>query len=172
MNKFFGHLKTVLKHRHYVFINCCKCGIVIQGLFHDLSKFSFIEFWEGVKYYKGTSSPIDECKRVNGYSNAWFHHKGINKHHCEYWMDNFDKGGEAIKMPFKYAVEMFCDYMGAAKSYLGKNFNWKSEYDWWQKIRLVRIMHKDVRTFIDKCIEYVVTHEKMPSYKELKKMYY
>lgn len=40
-----------------------------------------------VKYYTGHHSPIAECRRQNGYSNAWIHHKNRNKHHIEYWYD-------------------------------------------------------------------------------------
>ena len=39
---FFGHLHTVNQHRLKVFILCCKAGIPIQGLLHDLSKYSLI----------------------------------------------------------------------------------------------------------------------------------
>ena len=65
--------------------------------------------------------------KENGYSKAWQHHKGRNPHHYEYWMDNFDKGGEATEMPWKYKVEMICDYLGAARAYMGKNFSYRGE---------------------------------------------
>ena len=83
MNKFFGHLKTVCKHKYYVFKYCCKAGIPVEGIFHDMSKFSPIEFWESVKYYQGNRSPIDACKEENGWSACWLHHKGRNKHHYQ-----------------------------------------------------------------------------------------
>lgn len=87
----FRHFKKVCTHKRWVFYYCCKVGIPFQGLVHDLSKLSPTEFWESVKYYQGTSSPIDACKKENGWSAAWMHHKGRNKHHYEYWQDNFDK---------------------------------------------------------------------------------
>ena len=102
-----------------------------RGLTHDLSKFSPIEFFESVKYYQGTSSPINAAKADKGYSNAWFHHKGRNKHHYEFWMDNFDNGGENIIMPYKYWVEMVCDYLAAARAYQGEKFSYQGEYNWW-----------------------------------------
>lgn len=88
----FRHFKKVCTHKRWVFYYCCKVGIPFQGLMHDLSKFSPTEFLESVKYYQGTSSPIDACKKENGWSVAWMHHKGRNKHHYEYWQDNFDNG--------------------------------------------------------------------------------
>jgi len=149
--KFIGHLKTVTKHRYYVFKNCHYAGITMRGLIHDLSKLNPIEFFEGVKYYKGTSSPIDECKKINGYSMAWLHHKGRNKHHFEYWVDHLYNGAEPIKMPYKYAIEMFCDYLGAGQAYSGKNFTYKGEMDWWTN-RMVNnpnmVIHPQTKLFI------------------------
>ena len=72
----FKHFAKVCVHKHCVFYYCCKVGIPLQGLTHDLSKFSPTEFFESVKYYQGTSSPIDACKEENGWSAAWMHHKG------------------------------------------------------------------------------------------------
>ena len=77
------HLALVSRHRHRVFINCCRCGIPVRGLLHDLSKFSPIEFWRGASYWQGTYSPTEEERRDIGYSLAWMHHKGRNRHHFE-----------------------------------------------------------------------------------------
>ena len=85
LSNFFLHLKKILVHKYWVFYFCCKAGIPWQGITHDLSKFSPVEFWESVKYYQGNRSPIDACKEENGYSMAWQHHKGRNPHHYEYW---------------------------------------------------------------------------------------
>lgn len=156
MNKITGHLKTVCKHKYYVRKYCFMAGIPLRGILHDLSKFSPTEFIESVKYYQGYRSPIDACKEVNGWSKAWMHHKGRNTHHYEYWMDNFDKGGQPIKMPFKCAVEMLCDYLGAGEAYQGKNFSFTSEYDWWlNKISKGITMHKDTITFINTALEHL-----------------
>ena len=61
----FKHFHTINKHRFKVFILCCRVGIPIQGLVHDLSKYSYEEFWESVKYYQGDYSPIKNCKKEN-----------------------------------------------------------------------------------------------------------
>ena len=53
-----GHFRTITKHRWMVFKLCVKVGEPWRGLVHDLSKYSPTEFWEGVKYYTGTHSPI------------------------------------------------------------------------------------------------------------------
>ena len=65
-SKAIGHFKTICKHKYWVFHYCKMAGIPWRGIVHDLSKFSPTEFCESVKYYTGTSSPIDECKKDIG----------------------------------------------------------------------------------------------------------
>jgi hypothetical protein len=144
------HFKTICKHKYWVGHYCFKAGIPWRGITHDLSKFSPIEFWESVKYYQGTSSPIDACKKANGWSKAWLHHKGRNDHHYEYWQDNFDKGGEALLMPKECAIELVCDYLGAGRAYMGKEFTYASEYKWWAAKRSNPLaMHPKIKEFIE-----------------------
>ena len=119
------HFNLVNKHRFKVFKLCCKAGIPFRGLIHDLSKYSPVEFFESVKYYDGRYSPITNCKKENGYSNAWLHHKGRNKHHHEYWYDYAAPEKTPI-MPYKYTVEMICDTLAAGMTYQGKN--WTKDY--------------------------------------------
>lgn len=152
MNKFLGHLKTVLKHKKNVAHYCFICGLYKQGLLHDMSKFSPTEFWESVKYWQGTRSPIDACKEDKGYSLAWFHHKGRNKHHWEYWMDDYEKGFIPKKMPYKYMLEMICDYLGAGRAYKGKDFSMDAEYAWWQTKKDKVKMHQDTFNAVDKIL--------------------
>ena len=145
----FGHLKTVLIHKYWVFYYCCKLGIPWQGLLHDLSKFSPYEFIESVKFYQGGKrSPIKAAKEIKGYSIAWQHHKGRNKHHYEYWTDNYDKGTTCIKMPYNYALELIADYLGAGKAYNGRGFNFKDELDWWRNHVKTIKMHDETKAFV------------------------
>lgn len=76
-----GHFCTITKHKLMVMGNCFRVGLYRQGLLHDLSKYSWEEFKTGVKYYQGTRSPNAAEKDDVGYSAAWLHHKGRNKHH-------------------------------------------------------------------------------------------
>ena len=84
---FIKHFITITKHRHKVLVYCFRCGLYRQGLVHDLSKYSFTEFIPGAKYCTGSRSPIYFERQDKGYSLAWLHHKGRNKHHPEYWID-------------------------------------------------------------------------------------
>ena len=117
--KILKHFKTVYTHRKYVRRLCFKCGLYKQGLLHDLSKYSLTEFITSVKYLTGNKSPLENEINNIGYSEAWLHHKGRNKHHYEYWIDQSHGAPEIIcDMPIKYIFEMFCDRVGACKAYL------------------------------------------------------
>lgn len=121
--KLIRHLHNVNIHRFYVFKLCCKVGIPFQGLTHDLSKYSLSELIPSVKYFTdGKKSPLAEEKNIKGYSLAWLHHKGRNKHHFEYWYD-YDARVKTPIIPFKYMKEMICDRVSASKVYYKGNYN-------------------------------------------------
>ena len=127
----FKHIGLVIRHKHKVFINCAKCGLIFRGLVHDMSKFSPTELFESARYYQGNRSPIGVCRRENGVSLAWLHHKGRNKHHIEYWLDP-DCTVTPI-MPYKYAVECICDKLAATKTYKGKDYSPEKLIEHWEK---------------------------------------
>jgi hypothetical protein len=161
-NLFFNalkHFKLITTHKFYVFKNCCRAGLYWQGIVHDLSKYSFVEFWESIHYYTGVDSPINACKKANGMSKAWLHHKGRNPHHYEYWQDNFDKGGTPLQMPFKYALELVCDYLAAGQAYGKKNFTMESEYKWWlNKCEQPIAMHPQTKIFVNDMLYIMFTN--------------
>ena len=129
------HFRKIQKHRKYVRQYCFWAGIPWRGITHDLSKYSPTEFWESVKFYVGTSSPIDEAKKQQGYSRAWLHHRGRNSHHWAYWADNFSEGFTVYPMPKNDFVEMVCDFLAAGKAYSEGNFSYVKEYEWWKRER-------------------------------------
>ena len=129
------HFNTITRHRHKVIYHCAKCGILWQGLRHDLSKYSPTEFIPGARFYLGDRSPTEAERREYGYSKAWMHHKGRNKHHFEYWTDyNIETHKmEAVEMPLKYVKEMFCDRVAAGKIYLGDKYTDHNPIDYFEK---------------------------------------
>lgn len=118
------HFCTITKHRWKVRGGCFRVGLYWRGLVHDLSKYSPSEFISGAKYYQGTRSPNSREREVVGYSAAWMHHKGRNKHHYEYWTDIDIKTHtyQPVQMPRKYFIEMITDRVAACKTYHGKNY--------------------------------------------------
>lgn len=124
MGHFWKHLKTITHHRRLVRRGCFRVGLYWQGLTHDLSKFSPIEFWTGVRYYQGSRSPNTAEREEKGYSEAWMHHKGRNKHHFEYWTDinPATRRYEPVEMPRRYLAEMVMDRIAACKTYQGSAY--------------------------------------------------
>ncbi len=124
-----AHFRTITRHKWLVMKGCFAVGLYRQGIFHDLSKYSPEEFLVGAAYYQGNRSPNNAEREAKGYSSAWLHHKGRNKHHYEYWFDYDAKGKHdvegalvSIKMPGRYVVEMFMDRIAASKVYRGSAY--------------------------------------------------
>ena len=134
MIKAIKHFNLITRHKWKVFKLCVRAGVPWRGLVHDLSKYSPTEFIESAKFYIGDHSPINEAKKTNGYSKAWLHHKGRNKHHYEYWFDA-KSPDRAPVIPYKYAVEMVCDTLAAGQTYLGKKWNNSSQLEYWNRTK-------------------------------------
>ena len=142
---FFLHLHTINRHRRLVRRGCFKVGLYWQGLTHDLSKYSPTEFLQGVRYFQGTRSPNVAERMDKGYSEAWLHHKGRNKHHFEYWTDYSFKTGkplEYVEMPRKYFVESIMDRIAASKVYRGKTYTDAAAYEYLTTRESERHMHE------------------------------
>lgn len=136
------HFCTITRHRWKVRSHCFRVGLYWRGLTHDLSKYSPTEFWTGAKYYQGTRSPNSYERELYGYSAAWMHHKGRNRHHFEYWTD-YGVSGEGIigvEMPKKYVAEMFCDRLAASKVYRGQDFQPGDPYQFFQYGKKKRLL--------------------------------
>ena len=151
MNRFYGHLSTITRHKIKVTFLCFRCGLYAQGIKHDLSKYSPVEFWAGVRYYQGNRSPIDREKEVKGYSLGWLHHKGRNKHHFEYWTDYNPKTRrmEAVEMPLKYVKEMFCDRVAAGKIYLDDKYTNDNPIEYFLKGNAKTSMHPNTAKLLE-----------------------
>lgn len=155
MNKFMGHFMTITRHKLGVTKLCFRCGLYKQGLLHDLSKYSFVEFSAGVKYFQGNRSPIDKEKEVNGYSLGWLHHKGRNKHHWEYWLDNAYHGIKPIEMPTNYVVEMFCDRVVASRIYQKEMYHDDSALNYYLNGIPHIIMHENTAELLHHLLQYL-----------------
>lgn len=151
----FNHIKTVFRHKWKVFKCMAQCGHPIQGFLHDWSKFSPTEFIESVKYYQGYRSPIDKAKEVQGYSMAWFHHRGRNPHHSQYWVDISFGEIKPCRMPWKYLLELICDGIAAGQIYLGDKWTRHSPLEHWHTKDYRSFYHPETKAMITKCYEYI-----------------
>ncbi len=150
----FGHFRTITRHRHKVMQHCFRAGIPWRGMLHDLSKYSPTEFIPGAKYYQGTRSPNEKERELFGYSLAWMHHKGRNRHHFEYWCDYNPetKLNEPVKMPLKFVVEMFCDRVAAGKIYQGKSYTDRSPLEYFLRGKDRRRIHPETSQMLEKLL--------------------
>ena len=153
MGKAYQHFKTITHHRHEVIRNCRRAGILWQGLKHDLSKYTPTEFLEGARHWQGDRSPNDKAREVKGYSQAWMHHKGRNRHHFEYWSDYsaYDKIMRPVKMPVRYVAEMFCDRVAASKTYQGSAYTDRHPLEYFERGRARRttLIHPETSDLIE-----------------------
>lgn len=154
----FKHFCTITRHKNLVLIGCFKIGLYKQGILHDLSKYGPTEFLVGCKYYQGYMSPNNAERLDKGYSSAWLHHKGRNKHHLEYWIDYAvaeDSDGDdhttmvGMKMPIKYVCEMFIDRVSASKNYLKDKYTDNSPLTYYEKSYTHYIINEDTAALLE-----------------------
>lgn len=153
--KWLSHLSTINHHKWLVMKYCFRLGLVKQGLLHDLSKYSPVEFLVGAKYFQGFQSPNNMERKLKGYSSAWLHHKGRNKHHLEYWIDYAMDGQHSLagmEMPTKYVVEMFCDRVAASRNYRKEKYSDSDPYDYYMKSRDHYVLHPKTRALLEKML--------------------
>ena len=122
--KAWQHFKTITHHKWLVLCGCFRVGLYWQGITHDLSKYSPTEFRAGAIYFQGNRSPNAAEREDKGYSEAWMHHKGRNRHHYEYWTDinRQTRQYASVEMPRKYLVEMVMDRRAACMVYQGERY--------------------------------------------------
>lgn len=170
--KAWQHFCTITYHKFLVAQGCFRVGLYKQGILHDLSKYSITEFRVGAKYFQGTRSPNNAEREDIGYSTAWLHHKGRNKHHFEYWID-YASDGEGnlagMKMPDKYIIEMFMDRIAASKVYMKEKYTDRSplEYYNWGKGRV--ILHEHTRELLEQCLEMLAEQGEEKTFSYIKK---
>ena len=166
------HFATITKHKWIVFKLCCKAGEPWRGFMHDWSKYSPTEFWESAKYYTGKFSPIHACRKINGYSKAWLHNKGRNKHHHEFWYD-YATVEKTPVMPYKYAVEMICDNLAAGIVYNGKKWTNSTQLEYWTKVESKKRVNPKINKFAKEIFKQISEQGINPVIKKknLKKVY-
>lgn len=156
MGNAWQHFLTITHHKRLVAQGCFQVGLYKQGLLHDLSKYSPTEFRVGARYFQGDRSPNNAEREDIGYSSAWLHHKGRNKHHYEYWIDYSAKeikGGMApAKMPEKYVVEMLMDRIAACKTYHKDTYTDRDALDYFNKGKEHAMMHPETKALLEKLL--------------------
>ena len=169
------HFCTINHHKILVMRGCFQVGLIRQGLLHDLSKYSPTEFIVGCKYYQGNMSPNNAERKDKGYSSAWLHHKGRNKHHMEYWIDygvpdeGGDKGLCGMKMPLRYVVEMYIDRVSAAKNYQKGAYTDRSPLEYYENGKSIHILHPNTRELLERLLTMLAEEGEEATYKYIRR---
>lgn len=166
--KALEHFRTITKHKIIVMKECFRVGLYRQGLLHDLSKYSWTEFRVGCRYYQGTGSPNNAEREEKGYSSAWLHHKGRNKHHYEYWIDYSLDGKKILagmKMPVNYVVEMFLDRIAASKVYKGSRYKDTDPLEYYMNGKAGDLMHPETRALLERLLRMLAEQGEDKTYR-------
>lgn len=134
IKRFFTYLSYLLRHKYYVFLECCKYGIFWRGIKHDASKFLPSEFFPYMNHF---GDGIQRGRDKTGYykaddvgdpnfERAWFLHQKRNDHHWQYWVQPTDGGRiKVLEMPLDARKEMVADWRGAGRAQGTPNtLNW------------------------------------------------
>ena len=94
---------------------------------------------------------------MTGVSRAWLHHKGINKHHFEYWIDYIINEDGSVgfggnKMPKRYVAEMFCDRVAASRVYKGDEYTDAAPYEYYVNSKGVLMIHPETGRELEKML--------------------
>ena len=149
------HFYTITQHKFLVMRYCFQVGLYRQGLLHDLSKYSPEEFWTGMRFYQGTRSPNAAERELFGFSKAWLHHKGRNKHHFEYWIDvsvNKEAGLVGNRRPMLFVIEMVMDRIAACRVYKGKEYTDSAPWEYYEKTRQFITIHPETRALLERLL--------------------
>lgn len=116
---------------------------------HDASKDDPVEF---DAYRDHFYDPEKNPKSGNeAYNMAWNHHQKSNPHHWQYWClinDVDEPQVQPLDMPFKYIVEMLCDWQSAGQHY------GNTAYDWYHKQKNKMKLSENTRKIVEKYIGY------------------
>lgn len=156
------YLQSQLRHKWFVFLECCKLGIPWLGIIHDWSKFLPSEWLGYARYFYGhypslAEIPGDWRFRVlsredveRQFDIAWLHHQHRNKHHWQRWLLTLDSARSdgklfPLPMPDRYRREMLADWRGAGRAYGNPN-----TAEWYMQNRNQMQLHDDTRLWIER----------------------
>lgn len=114
------------------------CNVTI----HDQSKY-FEEEFEGYRQYFYPCS--NEKKDEKIFNDAWEHHYNINKHHPEFWVNEYTN--EPEDMPIIYIAEMLLDWEAMSMKF-GDN-----TYEYYMKNRDKKPFSDNTKKIIDSVID-------------------
>ena len=127
---------------------------------HDESKYSYEEYDAYDAYFYGKKNK--EVKEDFNY--AWLHHIHENPHHWQHWVlvnDDPEEGTIALDIPYKYAIEMICDWW----SFSWKTGNLYEIFDWYENHKKRMILSKNTRELVEQILGQI--KEKLDEQKDI-----
>lgn len=120
LQAYFKYHWYLLRHRWFVFVECCKVGIPFRGLVHDLSKYLPDEFFPYMYWFYVKKNPDNVRLYEEQFHMAWLRHQKRNPHHWQWWLLTMDKGQTVrMWMPIRVRKEMLADWRGASRAITG-----------------------------------------------------
>ncbi len=145
------YLRYIVEHKWFVFVECCRLGVPLLGLVHDLSKFLPGEWTPYALSFYGPWKYKERPRWLKlAFDLAWNRHQKVNKHHWQAWVLLEDDGGIIpLPMPDKYRRELLADWKGAGRA-VGKPDTkaWYLE----QRAKGRQVFHPDTRTWIEEML--------------------
>lgn len=155
--KYVKYLRYVIRHKWFVFVECCRLGIPWLGVVHDISKFRLDEFVPYANHFYGNGGNIKKGRDETGYYKphdtgnekfemAWLLHQKRNKHHWQWWVSPCDREEvKVLDMPLKYRKEMLADWRGA-----GKAQGTPDTLAWWNKNKSKIKLHDNTARWVER----------------------
>lgn len=146
MNHLLYHGWYIVRHKWFVFVECCKLSVPLLGILHDISRLrpsEFLPYLASAPYSKDNKP----ASIANAFEFAWNDHQHRNKHHWEYWVhfDYHDHSMRILPMPDRYRREMLADWRGAARAKRSKMTVW----EWYTVNQSRMLLHPQTRTWIE-----------------------
>jgi len=149
MRMHWTNLRYILRHKWFVFLECCKLGIPWLGIVHDWSKFRLSEWMPyALSFYGGWEYNKRPQWMKDAFDVAWNYHQKRNKHHWQYWLltnDSDEPQTIALPMPDCYCREMLADWRGAGKAITGKD----NTPIWYKEHKSKMHLHSETREWIE-----------------------
>ncbi len=162
MRRYIKYLWYVIRHKWFVFLECCKYGLYWRGLVHDWHKLLPSEFMPYARFFYAPDGGPAQRRDDTGYykptdtgddafDKAWLLHQKRAPHHWQWWVLPEDNGGEKVlKMDHEYAEEMICDWRGA-----GRAQGTPDTLKWYRANKDKMRLHPATRTFVESEIGYM-----------------
>ena len=133
--------------------------------------YTHLDVYKRQKYYQGSRSPNNAEREEKGYSSAWLHHKGRNKHHYEYWIDyglGPERGLTGMEMPVKYVVEMFLDRIAASKVYKGDAYTDEAPLQYFLAGKGGYVMHPKTQALLEQLLRMLADEGERSTYRYIR----